>query len=129
MATACTEKVSLCEFQRRTDTTFRISLSYPCVNSKGKYYIADAYNNRIVSIDSIDGKSWTVLVGTEGAGVNQFNNPQGIWVDPAGHIYISDTGNDRIVRIDDMSGRNWITYGSTGNSAGNFRTPVGIMVR
>jgi sugar lactone lactonase YvrE len=99
------------------------------VDGKGKYYIADTYNNRIVSFDTIEGKNWTVFGGTDGAGVNQFNNPQGIWVDATGHIYIADTGNDRIVRVDDMSGKNWITYGTTGNSAGNFRTPVGIMVR
>ena len=100
-----------------------------CIDSNGKFYIADTYNNRIICMDLIEGKNWTVLGGTEGAGVNEFNNPCGIWVDPAGHIFVSDTGNDRIVRMDDMKGKNWVTYGTTGSSAGTFRTPVGIMVR
>ncbi|TMJ08398.1 MAG: hypothetical protein E6G98_12240 [Bacillati bacterium ANGP1] len=59
------------------------------------------------------GADWTTL-GSQGAEVNQFNEPNGIFVDEAGRIFVADFGNRRVVRMDDMTGLNWIT----------LRTPV-----
>jgi streptogramin lyase len=59
-------------------------------------------------MDDLDGRGWVSFgAGSQGSGRNQFDNPEGIFVDPSGHIYVADF--NRILRIDDMTGRGWTT--------------------
>ena len=89
------------------------------VDSAGRIYVADTYNDRIVRIDDMNGTNWTSF-GTYGSDVGQFNNPQGISVDAGGRIYVMDTGNARLVRIDDMSGANWTIFSGAGSGDGQL---------
>src|SRR5271166_4168485 len=53
------------------------------LDSSGRIYIADLYNNRIVRIDDLNGTNWSSY-GVYGTGAGQFLSPQTVSVDPAG---------------------------------------------
>ena len=89
------------------------------LDSAGRIYITDTYNDRIVRIDDMNGTNWTSF-GTYGAGVGQFAIPQSISIDPAGRIWVLDNGNGRLIRMDDMNGTNWTTVGRVGSGVGQF---------
>jgi streptogramin lyase len=89
------------------------------LDSTGRIYITDTYNDRIVRIDDMNGTNWTSF-GTYGSGAGQFMIPQSITVDPAGHIWVLDNGNGRLIRMDDMNGTNWTVVGSAGSGVGQF---------
>jgi sugar lactone lactonase YvrE len=95
------------------------------LDSSGRIYIADTYNNRIVRMDDMNGTNWTAF-GSQGSGTNQFWYPSGIAVDSSNRIYICDQRNSRIVRMDDMSGTNWTSFGSAGTGINQFTFPEGI---
>src|ERR1019366_8734642 len=88
------------------------------LDSAGRIYIADIYNDRILRIDDMNGTNWTSY-GTYGTGVGQFVNPQSISIDPAGHIWVLDSGHG-LIRMDDMNGTNWTPVGSAGSGVGQF---------
>ena len=89
------------------------------LDSAGRIYITDTYNDRIVRINDMNGTNWTSF-GTYGSGVGQFAIPSSISIDPAGHIWVLDNGNGRLVRMDDMNGTNWTVVGGTGSGVGQF---------
>ena len=88
------------------------------LDSSGRIYINDIYNDRIVRIDDMNGTNWTSY-GSYGTGTGQFVLPQSISIDPAGHIWVLDGGHG-LIRMDDMNGTNWTTVGSTGSGVGQF---------
>jgi sugar lactone lactonase YvrE/Tol biopolymer transport system component len=107
------------------------------VDNQQGLFLADTSNNRIVHLRGIDvtipTQGWIYSnlyeeFGTQGSGTNQFNQPQGIFLDAAGHIYIADTGNNRIVRMDTMSGGNWTALGTQGSGVKQLSSPTGIFV-
>lgn len=89
------------------------------LDSAGRIYITDTYNDRIVRIDDMNGTNWTTY-GTYGSDVGQFHGPSSISIDPAGHIWVLDNGNSRLVRMDDLNGTNWTVVGSAGSGVGQF---------
>jgi streptogramin lyase len=88
------------------------------LDSAGRIYIADIYNDRIVRIDDMNGTNWTSY-GTYGTGVGEFVLPQSVSIDPAGHIWVLDGGHG-LIRMDDMNGTNWTPVGSAGSGVGQF---------
>ncbi|MCL5055170.1 MAG: hypothetical protein M1169_04405, partial [Firmicutes bacterium] len=44
------------------------------LDAKGRIYIADFGNNRIVRIDNMNGRNW-VSFGTHGSGIGEFAGP------------------------------------------------------
>jgi sugar lactone lactonase YvrE len=88
------------------------------LDSAGRIYIADIYNDRIVRIDDMNGTNWTSY-GTYGTGPGEFVLPQSVSIDPAGHIWVLDGGHG-LVRMDDMNGTNWTPVGSAGSGVGQF---------
>ena len=89
------------------------------VDSAGRIYVTDTYNDRIARIDDMNGTNFTSF-GTYGSGVGQFDIPQSISVDPSGHIWVLDNGNGRLIRMDDMNGTNWTVVGAAGSGVGQF---------
>ncbi len=100
-------------------------LSGICVDSRGRIYVADQGNSRVVRMDDMTGKNWIAL-GRDGAGRRQFSDPFRITVDSAGRIYVADKNNDRIVRFDDMAGTRWVAFGKRGKGRGQLFGPTGI---
>ncbi len=81
------------------------------LDERGRIYIADDGNNRIVRMDDMRGTNWTTLGGTQGRDQNQFCLPTGIAVDGNGRIYVADEGNNRIVFVSDITGAGWKSFG------------------
>jgi uncharacterized repeat protein (TIGR01451 family) len=95
------------------------------IDTAGKVYIADQYNQRIRMVDLTG--TITTVAGTGLGGYNgdgqpatsaQLNDPRGIAVDAAGNLYIADFGNERIREV---AGGNIATIAGTGavGSAGD----------
>jgi hypothetical protein len=73
----------------------------------------------------------TVAGGNEkGAGLNQLNNPYGLYVDDNETIYIADFGNDRIVewKYGAISGQIVADGNRTGNRADRLNGPKDVIV-
>ncbi|HLD00033.1 hypothetical protein A2841_02015 [Candidatus Kaiserbacteria bacterium RIFCSPHIGHO2_01_FULL_48_10] len=71
---------------------------------KNRLYVADTNNRRIVSIDSGGGgttlgANWLTF-GAFGAGSNQFDIPNGLFLDfPNNKLYVADSNNNRIAQF------------------------------
>ena len=89
------------------------------MDGASRIYVTDALNNRVVRISDMTGADWTAL-GSQGAGVNQFNEPDGVFVDVAGRILVADFGNARVVLVNDMTGAGWTTLRTPGSPRGIF---------
>ena len=83
------------------------------VDTSGQVFVADTYNNRIVSMNA-DGSNQTTI----GSG---FNYPCGVAVDTSGHVVVADTDNSRIVSMN-ADGSNETAIGS------GFNYPSGVAV-
>ncbi len=62
-------------------------------------FVANMGNDQIVRIGDMTGAGWTSF-GSQGSGIGQFIDPNGIFVGPAGQISVTDWVNNHIVRID-----------------------------
>jgi hypothetical protein len=85
------------------------------LDSAGRIYIADIYNDRIVRIDDMNGTNW-ISYGAYGTG--PFVSPQSVSIDPTGHIWVLD--GHGLSRMDDMNGTNWTSVGTSGSGVGQF---------
>jgi uncharacterized membrane protein len=82
------------------------------IDSKGRIYVSDTHNARIVRFDDMTGANW-VQIGDRlkwDAERNHFNWPLGLALDAQDRLYIADSCNNRIVRIDDMTGKGWTVF-------------------
>ncbi|MGM0599999.1 MAG: IPT/TIG domain-containing protein [Candidatus Rifleibacteriota bacterium] len=95
----------------------------------------DSKNRKVFVLDREDG-SITVfnlegeviqVIGSKGAGDNQFYNPEGLAVDNRGYLFVADTGNARVQVISPEGAfiKNWGVYGS---GDGQFFKPSSITV-
>ena len=94
---------------------------------------ADIYKD-----DSLVGTLWYInhsselVLGGNGAGnaANQFNNPDGLFVDTALAIYVSDAANNRVLKFDNMTSSGVTVAGGNGagNAANQLSNPGGIYV-
>lgn len=65
--------------------------------------------------------------GSYGSGPGQFNQPNGVAVDPARNVYVADTYNHR-VQVFSNDGAFLGQWGSYGSAPGQFYRPSGIAV-
>jgi uncharacterized membrane protein len=82
------------------------------IDSKGRIYVSDTHNARIVRFDDMTGANW-VQRGDRlkwDAERNHFNWPLGLAVDTQDRVYIADSCNNRIVRLDDVGGEDWTVF-------------------
>lgn len=82
-------------------------------------------NNRIASFDDMTGLGWETCRGPSG---NEISFPYSVFVDSSGRIYHVDVNKHRLVRMDSMAGDGFVSYGTFGNSTGNFDHPFGLFV-
>jgi len=97
------------------------------LDSAGRIYFIDGYNDRIVRIDDMNGTNWTSF-GSYGNGQGQFGNPQGIAIDPQGRIYVADPGVGCLIRMDDMNGTNWTTFCAAGSGTGQLSSFAALTI-
>ena len=98
-------------------TTIGSGFNYPsgvAVDTSGHVFVADTYNNRIVSMNA-DGSNQTTIAATG------FSYPMGVAVDTSGHVVVADTDNNRIVSMN-ADGSNETAIGS------GFSYPWGVAV-
>jgi streptogramin lyase len=112
------------------------------VDSDGRVFLADTYNNRIRLISPTG--AITTVAGTGEAGYDgdgpatqhQLNHPGGVAVDARGHVYVADTYNNRVRCImpsgviRTIAGTGEAGYGGDGGSASTavLNHPQGIAV-
>jgi streptogramin lyase len=118
--------VAASRFDTSQTTTATITVTAVTGNGSG-IYVIDSANQRLSRMDDMSGTNWQAI-GIRGAGVRQFNGPQGLYATADGHIYVADSSNNRIIRMDDMSGKNWTTFGAAGSGTGQFDSPYGVTV-
>jgi serine/threonine-protein kinase len=89
------------------------------VKAVGKLYIADAGNNRIVTVAP---GSTTGVVATISGGVT-LSGPKSVAVDRIGNIIIADSFNSRVAEID-TSGNGTVPY----TGVNSLNGPIGVTV-
>ena len=82
------------------------------IDSAGRLWIADSYNNRVLEYDTPltsstatrvygqFGSFTTGIPNNGGVSANSLNHPTGVAVDSAGRLYIVDDGNHRVLEFD-----------------------------
>src|SRR6516164_4892422 len=65
------------------------SVSTPSSSGVHEIVVVDSFNRRIVSFTDMSGTGWTAY-GSQGTGVGQFEQPEGMAADSAGRLYIVD---------------------------------------
>jgi hypothetical protein len=80
-------------------------------DSRGRIYIADTGNGRVVRMDDITGANWTTL--SQSPVINSYvfsiGAPIGVALDASDRIYI--TNGSQVIRVDDIAGTNWTSIG------------------
>jgi sugar lactone lactonase YvrE len=133
------------DFSGDGEQAARASLALPlgiALDSKGRLYIADAFNNRIRLIDStgiistLAGNDSRDFGGDNGPAISaSLNNPGGVVVDGVGNLFITDSRNNRVRRVDavaktitTISGNGNFVFGGDGGLAINagLNIPSGI---
>lgn len=92
-----------------------------CLYHKGKLYVADAINNRILVFDTKTGKHIDTL------GEHLLDLPYDLSMDEKEHFYIAEYGAGRVTEMD-LSGRILATFGHTGRGDDQFMTPWSLTV-
>ena len=92
-----------------------------CLQHKGKLYVADAINNRILVFDTQTGKHLDTL------GEQHLDLPYDLSIDDREHFYIAEYGGGRITEMD-LSGKILGTFGQTGRGDDQFITPWSLTV-
>lgn len=106
------------QFSNPTDIAFDI---------KGRIYVTDKDNARIVRMDDMTGAGWTTY-GKLGAGVGEFDTNIGLTVDDKDRILVADEHNHRVVRFDDMTGKGWVELSQTSAAGERLRLPHDVDV-
>ena len=94
-------------------------------------YVTDVGNSRVEKFDSSGhylSQFGSFGDASFGDANGQFNEPQGVAVDPAtSAVYIADTGNNRVEKFD-SSGNYQSQFGSFGSGNGQFNSSFGVAV-
>ena len=71
------------------------------IDSTGNVYVATTSNNHSILMYAPGSSTGVIVAGGNGAGsaLNQFNKPQGVYVDNARNIYVADYLNNRVMKF------------------------------
>ncbi|TMU54679.1 IPT/TIG domain-containing protein [Flagellimonas algicola] len=107
------------------------------IDSDGRLYIADKFNNRILTkgpaseVEVFAGSTQGMVDGP----IDQakFYNPEGVAVDDLGNVYVADSGNSRIRKITPDGMVNTLAGARSGDADGSglfaqFKHPVRIAI-
>lgn len=94
--------------------------------SRGKLYISDTMNARVVVVSSSTGKQ-LATIGTRGTYVGNLVRPKGVAVDSEENIYVVEGYHDHLV-IFNRNGQFLMAIGGEGNAAGKFQLPGGLWI-
>jgi DNA-binding beta-propeller fold protein YncE len=72
------------------------------IGPRGRIYLVDGVNNRVVVTDADGGPQFTF--GRAGGGAGELQHPMGIDISAKGRIFIADTGNHRVAVFDPQGG-------------------------
>lgn len=106
-----------------------ISLNNPSgmhFDSKNDLYIADDGNNRLVKLNN-DGTQTIEVIGTQGSGDNQFDQPDEVAIDASDNVFVTDVVNSRIMVFDNNL-KQIAKFGKYGSGNGEFINPWSIDV-
>jgi DNA-binding beta-propeller fold protein YncE len=106
-------------YPNRGGSTAANSLYYPkdvFVDSAGRLWVADSYNNRILRFDhasakalgaAADGLLGQALFSTSSSATtrNGMNVPTGLTVDSNGRLWVGDLSNNRVLRFDNAAAK------------------------
>jgi uncharacterized protein YjiK len=92
--------VFLQSFGGRTGSSLQTPLGL-AVDKSGNLFVVDNGNNRIVELD----KSGSIITswGSQGTGVDFFDNPRSVALDSAGNVFVVDTSNNRVQKFGSAS--------------------------
>jgi tripartite motif-containing protein 71 len=88
-------------------------------------YVMDDVLNVLVAFNS--NGEYLGVIGQEGSGNGEFNNPGFVSVDEQGNIYVADFDNNRIQKFD-YTGQFLATWGTVGSGDGEFVQPLDVAV-
>jgi len=88
----------------------------------GRILVADSGNHRVQAFDSLG--NFLSEFGAYGSGDGQFNDPQGLAVDPSGRVIVVDRGNSRLVVLS-FDGQ---TLGYLDSYTAGFNAPTAVAV-
>ena len=94
------------------------------VDPKGRLYVADDLNHRVVRFGPAPGYVYRARWGSFGTAAGQLAYPRGIAADAGGNSYVADPGNNR-VDVFDLGGAPLRALGTNGRVAGQFIAPSG----
>ena len=88
------------------------------VDSKGRIYIPDSWNHRVIRVDDMQGNGWVTYgeLATSNDLVGKFAGPIAVRLDSKDRIYVLDQGYNQVMRFDDMTGKNWVAFGKSGTN-------------
>ncbi len=93
------------------------------VDNSGNIYVSNRNTHEIIKFDASG--NYLTKWGSQGAGDDQFNAPQGLAVDSQGNVYVCDSDNHRIVKYT-SDGTFLAKFGSQGHADGYFQYPGDI---
>ncbi len=101
------------------------------IDSTFRLFVTDESNSRILRIsnaNTVTNPATGTILASQGIGMNQVKNPQGIALDLSGNLYVADTGNSRILRWANANPANATTMALTGSGLGQVNRPEGVTV-
>lgn len=94
--------------------------------SRGKLYISDTMNARIVVLSTATGKT-IATIGARGTYVGNLVRPKGVAVDSEENIYVIEGYHDHLL-IFNRKGQYLMAIGGEGETPGKFQLPGGLWI-
>lgn len=112
--------------EKRADDDLLLSWPTYLAVARGKLYISDTMNARVVVVSSATGRQLTTI-GTRGTFVGNLVRPKGVAVDSEDNVYVIEGYHDHLL-VFDRKGRFLMAIGGEGEAPGKFQLPGGVWI-